>query len=90
MEVYLSNKILLTNTAEHNSGFAEREFLQIDKFFRKKFYLSRKLYGYEVRNFCKPPNVNALYDEKTANNNIISIIFFFTNCFKEGLNLKKM
>jgi hypothetical protein len=26
-------------------------------FFRKKYYLSRKLYGHEVRNFCKPPNV---------------------------------
>jgi hypothetical protein len=32
-------------------------------FFRKKFYLSRKLYGFEVRNFCKLPNVGVHADK---------------------------
>jgi hypothetical protein len=39
-------------------------FPKLVNFYRKKFYLSRKLYGYEVRNFCKPPNVVAQLNHK--------------------------
>jgi predicted membrane channel-forming protein YqfA (hemolysin III family) len=35
-------------------------------FFRKKYYLSRKLYGFEVRNFCKPQLVSGKTQKNRA------------------------
>jgi hypothetical protein len=50
-----AKKVLPTTAVCRNC----ENFAKLTNFFRKKFYLSRKLYGYEVRNFCKPPNVGS-------------------------------
>ena len=68
-------------------------FAKLVNFFRKKFYLSRKLYGHEVRNFCKPPNVMGQLCRNYAdeNNQKISICFRkkFTKQKRENWNRQK-
>ncbi len=52
-ELYTEKTSTLTAVCRNCENFA-----RLINFFRKKFYLSRKLYGYEVRNFCKPQLVS--------------------------------